>query len=147
VEFADAVGIAARAYGEQRDRSGRLLLANGIGVAQVLGAAGTTTAMNAAVLHRVLEDTMWTVEDLSARGVDPLVCDVLTVLTRRSGEPYMDHVRRICATPGVVGDTARLVMVADITVSAAREDSDALRERYEQSLPLLRSALAPAVAT
>src|SRR5262249_61925059 len=116
-------------------------------VAEVLGAAATPTTMNAALLHRVLEDTAWTVEDLAVRGVDPLVCDVLTVLTRRPGEPYMDHVRRVCGTPGVVGDTARLVMVADITVSAARVDSDALRERYEQSLPLLRSALAPAAAS
>jgi hypothetical protein len=34
------------------------------------------------------------------------------------------------------------VMVADLTVSADRADSDALRERYEQSLPLIRTALA-----
>ena len=54
-------------------------------------------------------------------------------MTRRSSETYMDYVRRICDAPGVAGDTARLVMVADLTVSADRADSDALRERYEQA--------------
>jgi len=146
VEFADAVAIAARVYGASRDRSGGLLLAHGINVAQALGRAATSTAMNAAVLHDVLEDTQWTIEDLARWGVDPMVCEVVDGLTRQSGETYTDYVRRICDARGVAGDTARLVKVADLTVSADRADSDALRERYEQSLPLVRSALATAVS-
>ena len=101
--------------------------------------------MSAAVLHDMLEDTEWTIDDLSRSGVDQFECEVIDVLTRRSGETYTDYVRRVCDARGVVGDTARLVMVADLTVSADRADSDALRERYEQSLPLVRSALASAV--
>jgi hypothetical protein len=145
VEFADAVVFAARVYGASRNRSGGLFLAHGMNVAEALGRAATSSAMSAAVLHDVLEDTDWTIDDLARSGVGSLECEVIDVLTRRSGETYMDYVRRICDAPGVAGDTARLVMVADLTVSADRADSDALRERYEQSLPMVRRALAAAV--
>ncbi len=101
--------------------------------------------MNSAVLHDLPEDTGCTVEDLASWGVDPVVCEVVDVLTRRSGETYMGYVQRICDAPGVAGDTARQVKVADLTVSVDRADSDALRERYEQSLPLVERALATAV--
>jgi hypothetical protein len=146
VEFADAVAIAARAYGASRDRSGGLLLAHSVNVAQAMGRTATPTAMNAAVLHDIVEDTDWSIEDLARRGVDSVVCEVVELLTRRSGETYVDSIRRICDAPGVVGETARLVKVADLTVSFDRADSDTLRERYEQSLPLLQGALAPAGA-
>jgi hypothetical protein len=146
VEFADAVAIAAHAYGASRDRSGGLLVAHGLNVAQALGPAATPNAMNVAVLHDVPEDTPWTIDDLARRGADPVICQAIDVLMRRSSEPYMDYIRRVCDAPGVAGDTARLVKVADLTVSFDRADSDALRERYEQSLPLVQSALATTVA-
>jgi guanosine-3',5'-bis(diphosphate) 3'-pyrophosphohydrolase len=144
VDFGDAVAIATRAFGESRDHSGGMFLAHSINVAQALGRDATTAATCAAVLHEVPENTYWTIDDLAAMGVDPLVCQVLDLLTPRSGEPYMDHIRRICQTPGLAGDTARLVKVADLTLSVDRENSDALRERYEQSLPLIQTALATA---
>jgi len=121
-----------------------MFLAHGINVAQALGRDATTTGLCAAVLHEVPENTYWTIDDLASMGVDPLVCQVLDLLTPRSGEPYMDHIRRICQAPGLAGDTARLVKVADLTVSVDRENSDALRQRYEQSLPLVQTALATA---
>ena len=101
--------------------------------------------MSVAVLHDILEDGPWTVEELADRGINPTVCEAVEILTRQAGEPYMDHVRRVCGTPGVVGDTARAVMVADLTVSVARADSDALRERYQQSL-LAVSSFSPVAA-
>jgi hypothetical protein len=58
----------------------------------------------------------------------------------------MDYIRRICSAPGVAGETARQVKVADLTVSVDRAGSDTLRQRYQQSLPLVQSALATAVA-
>ena len=77
-------------------------------------------------------------------GVDPVVYEAVNVLTRRSGETYMDYIRRICGVPGVAGEIARLVKVADLTVSVDRAGSDTLRQRYEQSLPLVQGALATA---
>jgi hypothetical protein len=102
--------------------------------------------MNTAVLFGVVENTVWTIDALATVGVDPAVCEAIDVLTHRGGETYMDYVRRICSAPGVAGDTARLVKVADLRISADSEDSDALRARYEQSLPLIQSALVTTVA-
>ena len=145
MDFAQAVAIAARVYGATRDTSDGLLLAHAVDVAQALGPASTPAAMNTAVLHGIPEDTTWTVEHLSELGVDALVCEAVDLLTCRSGEAYMSYVRRVCDAPGAAGETARLVLVADLEVSVARTDSDALRERYESSLPLVQSAVAPSV--
>lgn len=142
MDFAQAVGIAARIYGAARDASGGLFLAHAVDVAQALGPAASPTALNTAVLHGIPEDTDWTVEHLSDLGVDAVVCEAVDLLTRRSGEPYMSYVRRVCDAHGAAGETARLVLVADLEVSVARTDSDALRERYESSLPLVQSAVA-----
>jgi hypothetical protein len=98
--------------------------------------------MKTAVLHDVLEDTDWTLDDLERFGVEPVVCEAIDILTGRRGETYMDHIRRICAALGAAGETARLVKVADLKVGSARTTSDALRERYEWSLPLVQEALA-----
>jgi GTP diphosphokinase / guanosine-3',5'-bis(diphosphate) 3'-diphosphatase len=144
VDFADAVAIADRAASGHP--SSGLLLAHGVNVAVALGPAATPTAMNAAVLHDILESTEWTIDDLARSGVDPVVCEAVDVLTRRSGETYMDYIRRICGAPGVAGETARQVKVADLTVSVDSAASDTLRQHYEQSLPLVQSALATAVA-
>jgi (p)ppGpp synthase/HD superfamily hydrolase len=147
VDFADAVAIAARADRASRHPSGRFCdLAHGVDVALALGPDATPTAMNAAVLHDILENTDWTIDDLARSGVDPVVCEAVDVLTRRSGETYGDYIRRICDAPGVAGEMARQVKVADLTVSVDREVSDTLRQRYEQSLTLVQSALATAVA-
>ena len=102
--------------------------------------------MNTAVLHGIPEDTAWTVEHLAESGVDAVVCEAVDLLTRRSGEAYMSYVRRVCDAPGAAGETARLVLVADLKVSVARTDSDALRERYESSLPLVQRAVATAIS-
>jgi len=146
VDFSNAVAIAARIYSGRRDDSGRLYLAHGVSVAEELGPMASASAMNAAVLHGIPEDTEWTVHHLAGLGVDAVVCEVVDVLSRRSGESYMDYVRRICDAPGVVGETARQVLVADLVVSSNTADSDALRQRYTQSLPLVQRALATAFA-
>lgn len=92
-----------------------LLIAHGIEVTQELGRGAMLSAMNTAVLHDVVEDTDHTTDDLQNRGVDPVVCEAVDILTRRSGETYMAHVERICAATGLAGETARLVKVADLT--------------------------------
>lgn len=146
VDFCDAIAIAARIYGGSRDRSGGLFLAHAICVAQELGPAATSTAMTVAVLHGIPKDTEWTIHHLAELGVDALVCEAVDTLTRRRGESYVDYVRRICEAPGLTGATARQVLAADLTISTKSAESDALRQRYEQSLPLVQSALATAYA-
>lgn len=142
MDFAYAVAIAAKAYEANRDSAGRLLLLEAVEVADAVEPSPTPIAICAAVLYRIPAHTEWTAEHLAGVGTEEVVCEAVDVLTRRRGEAYMDYVRRVCAAPGQSGQAARLVMAAELRLGIARTDSDALRERYAASLPLVQGALA-----
>ena len=97
--------------------------------------------LSTAVLHDVVEDTDWTLDDLANSGVEPTVLDAVGTLTRRPDEEDEDFVARICTTPGDVGVVAQRVKLADLTVNIATANSDEERERYERSLPLVRATV------
>jgi (p)ppGpp synthase/HD superfamily hydrolase len=140
--FVHAVSVAARAFEHhRRDGTHELYLTHALDVAQALGRDATASELSAAVLHDVLEDTDWTVEDLAGSGVKTTVLDAVETLTRRPQEDDEQFVARICATPGVVGVTAQRVKLADLTVNLATADSDEERERFEGSLPIVRRAI------
>jgi (p)ppGpp synthase/HD superfamily hydrolase len=140
--FVHAVSVAARAF-EHHRRDGRheLYLTHALDVAQALGRDATVSELSTAVLHDVLEDTDWTVEDLAGSGVEATVLGAVETVTRGPGEEDEEFVARICATQGVVGVTAQRVKLADLTVNLATADSDEERERFEGSLRIVRSAV------
>jgi (p)ppGpp synthase/HD superfamily hydrolase len=67
------------------------------------------TAMMAAVLHDVVEDTDWTLERLREAGFAEEVVEAVDCLTHREGESYEEFVGRVRANP-----IARQVKVADL---------------------------------
>ena len=134
--------VAALAFEDRRrDGSEELYLTHVLDVAQALGPEATETELSTAVLHDVLEDTDWTTDDLAESGVDATILEAVEVLTRRPQEEDEAFVARICATPGHVGLIAQRVKLADLTVNLANADSDEERERFERSLPTVRSAV------
>ena len=140
--FVDAVSLAARAFQHhRRDQTGELYLTHALDVAQALGPNATVSELSTGVLHDVLEDTTWTMDDLAASGVDATVLDAVGTLTRPPEEDDEAFVARICATPGDVGVIAQRVKLADLTVNLATADSDEERERFERSLPIVRAAV------
>jgi len=102
--------------------------------------------LSTGVLHDILEDTDWTKDDLAESGVEATVLEAVETLTRRRDEEHQDFVARICATPGVVGLTAKRVKLADLSVNLANADSDEERERLERSIPIVRGALEPTMS-
>jgi (p)ppGpp synthase/HD superfamily hydrolase len=140
--FGQAVSVAARAFRHhRRDGTNELYLTHALDVAQALGPDATLLELTTAVLHDVLEDTDWTREDLAGSGVEATVLDAVETLTRKPAEEDEEFVARVCATQGVVGVTAQRVKLADLSVNLASADSAEERERFEQSLPIVRSAL------
>jgi (p)ppGpp synthase/HD superfamily hydrolase len=140
--FVRAASLAARAFKhDRRDSTRELYLTHSLEVAQALGPDATVAELSTAVLHDVLEDTDWTMDDLANSGVDETVLDAVGTLTRRPDEEDEDFVARICATPGDVGVIAQRVKLADLTVNISTADSDEERERYERSLPLVRATV------
>ena len=71
----------------------------------------------AALLHDVVEDTTWTLDDLREAGIPNDIVSIVDLLTHRKHEPYIDYIKRL-------GDNevARKVKIADI-----RHNSDESR--------------------
>jgi (p)ppGpp synthase/HD superfamily hydrolase len=140
--FVEAASLAARAFEHhRRDQTRELYLTHALDVAQALGPDATVSELSTAVLHDVVEDTDWTMDDLADSGIDPTVLDAVEMLTRRPEEQDEEFVARICAAPGDVGVIAQRVKLADLTVNIATAGSDEERERYERSLPIVRAAV------
>jgi len=69
--FVHAVYVAALAFqNRRRNGSEELYLTHVLDVAQALGPDATVSELSTAVLHDVLEDTDWTVDDLAESGVE-----------------------------------------------------------------------------
>jgi (p)ppGpp synthase/HD superfamily hydrolase len=66
-------------------------------------------AMIAAVLHDVVEDSDWTLEQLRSEGFSEEVLQAVDCLTNRDGETYDEFITRVCASA-----IARQVKIADL---------------------------------
>ena len=149
MEWHDAVAIAARAHGAQRDRSGILELAHAVEVASALGEGASADELAAAVLHDVLEDTDWTAEDLARAGVPPVVIEAVEHVSRieePEKETYRAFIARTAAADGEAGRIARRVKLADVLTNMERirslpEGEGMRRQRYLPALETIRGAM------
>jgi (p)ppGpp synthase/HD superfamily hydrolase len=57
------------------------------------------TAMIVAVLHDVVEDTGWTLEQLRERGFSEEVLAAVDCVTNRTGENYEEFIERVQTNP------------------------------------------------
>ncbi|GIW40957.1 MAG: hypothetical protein KatS3mg076_1534 [Candidatus Binatia bacterium] len=120
----------------QKDKAGEPYILH---VLRVMTAMSDDTSRMAAVLHDVVEDSHYTLEDLRAAGFPEEVLDAVDALTRRPGESYEAFVRRAAAHP-----VARRVKLADLEdnlnlrrlPSLTRRDLERL-ERYRAAWALL----------
>jgi (p)ppGpp synthase/HD superfamily hydrolase len=94
-----------------------------------------------ALLHDVVEDTDYTLSDLTEMGFPKEVTDALELLTHDPAVPYMDYVAAVAVNP-----VARAVKIADLKhnsdltrMEPSQIDEWALRrnEKYKRALELL----------
>ncbi|HEX6748587.1 MAG TPA: HD domain-containing protein [Longimicrobium sp.] len=102
----EAIRIAVEAHAGQKDRAGAPYILHPL---RVMFRVQTEAERMAAVLHDVVEDTPWTLDDLRARGFAEEVVEAVDALTKREGEPYDAFVDRSAANP-----VARRVKIADL---------------------------------
>lgn len=76
---------------------------------RVAGRLQDPVEQTVAWLHDVLEDTVWTVDDLAAAGIEEEVLDAVQLLTRRPHISHDEYYARIKGSP-----VARAVKLADI---------------------------------
>jgi len=101
-----AIRIAAQAHEGQRDRYGAPYILHPL---RVMARVTTDDEKMAAILHDVIEDSEWTLDDLRKDGFSAVVLQAVDDLTRREGEDYMDYIDRLKSNP-----IARKAKIADL---------------------------------
>ena len=132
-----ALRLCFDAHREQVDKTGLPYVVHPFHLAEQMKDEYTTVC---ALLHDVVEDTDYTLDDLRGMGFPDPVVDALALLTHDPAVPYMDYVKVIATNP-----IARKVKMADL-----RHNSDLSRmdevdewalkrtEKYKKALAYLR---------
>ena len=137
-DIEEAIRIAVEAHRGQKDRGGAPYVLHPL---RMMFRMQTEAERMAAVLHDVVEDTDWTLDDLRARGFAEEVVEAVDRLTRREDESYEAFVERAGAHP-----VARRVKIADLednmdvrrTGAVSARDTERLN-RYLRAWRLLTS--------
>lgn len=91
-----AIEIAIGAHKGQLDKSGYPYILHLI---RVMEMGRTSQEKICGVLHDLIEDTHWTLEELEQEGFSSEILEVLDCVTKRTGESYEDFIGRILKNP------------------------------------------------
>lgn len=133
-----ALKLCFEAHMDQTDKSGLPYVFHPFHLAEQMPDEDTTIV---ALLHDVVEDTDYTLDDLRVMGFGEKVMDALALMTHDDDVPYMEYVARLKSNP-----VARTVKLADL-----RHNSDLTRldkvddiararvEKYARAISILES--------
>lgn len=103
-----AIALAATAHAGQTDKAGAPYVLH---VLRVMLRCETNEERMAAVMHDMVEDCGWTLDQLRAEGFPEPVVEAVDAVTRRDGETYDDFVLRAKLHP--IGRPVKLADLAD----------------------------------
>lgn len=133
-----ALKLCFEAHKDQLDKSGMPYVFHPFHLAEQMKDEATTAV---ALLHDVVEDTDYTLEDLRAMGFTDEVVAAVALMTHADGVPYMDYVAEIKKNP-----IARAVKLADLRHNSDTSRLDVVTERdiareakYAEAIKLLES--------
>lgn len=121
-----AIAIAAQAHQDQHDKAGAPYILHPL---RMMLRMSSETEMMAAVLHDVVEDTDWTLEQLRQAGFAEEVVQAVECLTHRDHETYDEFVARV--RTNVI---ARKVKLADLEDNMDMRRLSILTEKDTQRL-------------
>jgi (p)ppGpp synthase/HD superfamily hydrolase len=87
-----AIAIAAQAHQDQYDKAGAPYILHPL---RMMLRMSSETEMMAAILHDVVEDTDWTLDQLRQAGFSEEVVQAVACLTHRSHETYDEFIARV----------------------------------------------------
>lgn len=131
-----ALAICFDAHKEQKDKSGLPYVFHPFHLAEQMD---TEEEICVALLHDVVEDSHYTLEDLKREGFPCAILEAIALLTHDERTPYLDYVRNLKGNP-----IARKVKLADLTHNSDRSRLDAdtpLDERSERRYQKYSAAL------
>ncbi len=131
-----ALKLCFEAHKDQKDKSGLPYIFHPFHLAEQMETEETTVV---ALLHDVIEDTDYTIEDLTEMGFDKAITDALSLLTHDNKTDYMDYVAKIKENP-----IAKAVKLADLNHNSDLSRLDVVdekaldrREKYQKAIRLL----------
>ena len=101
-----ALKLCFEAHKEQVDKSGMPYVFHPFHLAEQMQNEETTVV---ALLHDLVEDTDYTIDDLTSMGFGKTVTDAIALMTHADGVAYMDYVCEIKNNP-----IAKAVKLADL---------------------------------
>lgn len=132
-----ALKLCFDAHKDQLDKSGMPYVFHPFHLAEQMTDEATTIV---ALLHDVVEDTNYTLNDLENMGFCKEVIDALALLTHDPDVPYMDYVLKIKDNP-----IAKAVKLADLKhnsdvsrLDVVDEKAIKRREKYQEAMELLK---------
>lgn len=91
-----ALEIAFQGHKGQRERNGRPYILHPL---RVMLQQKTEKAMIVAILHDLVEDTQWTLEQLTAEKFSQEIIQAVDAMTHREDESYEDYLLRVKENP------------------------------------------------
>ena len=86
------------------------------------------------ILHDVVEDSDWTLEDLQREGFSEEIVEAIDAISRREGEIYTEFIKRISKNK-----LATTVKLADLIHNLSRTGKPSLIPRYRKAFEFLNS--------
>ncbi len=128
-QLAKAIEIAIEAHRGQKDRSGQPYIGHPF---RVMNAGKTCEEKIVGMLHDVVEDTEWTLEELLSEGFSRTIVDAVEAMTKLPEEAYDIYLSRLKKNP-----IAARVKLNDLTdnmdirrLHEIREDDVARLKKY-----------------
>lgn len=133
-----AMKLCFKAHKDQVDKSGMPYVFHPFHVAeQMMDEAATIVAL----LHDVVEDTDYTLEDIAAEGFGKDILEAVALMTHEDDIPYLDYVAKLKENP-----IARAVKLADLThnsdlsrIGEIDEETKRRLEKYKKAKDILES--------
>ena len=129
-----ALKLCFAAHKDQTDKSGMPYVFHPFHLAEQMPDEDTTIV---ALLHDVIEDTPYTLDDLRAMGFNEQVLDALALMTHDKRIPYMDYVAKIKGNK-----IARTVKLADLKHNSDLSRLDTVDEKALKRIEKYRQAIA-----
>lgn len=132
-----ALEIAINAHKNQFDKAGVDYIQHPLYVANLVS---TDEEKCAALLHDVVEDSEYTLDDLTVKGIPQAVVTAVLILTKQQGVPYDDYLKKVKQNK-----IARAVKLADLQhnsdlsrLSNINEKDIKRQEKYKKAIGYLQ---------
>ena len=116
-----AMKLCFKAHKDQVDKSGLPYVFHPFHLAEQMQDEATTVT---ALLHDVVEDSDYTLQDLIDMGFPKEVTDAIALMTHDDAVPYLDYVRNLKDNP-----VARAVKLADLKHNSDLSRLDVINEK------------------